>query len=239
MVTLKEIRQKCRKDYWCTWNRLVHEVGFYFTRIFINTRITSNQVTVIWLLLGLIGGIFLARGTYKWMLLGIVLYHLGHFFDCVDGDLARYRNKSSVKGIYLEQISHYITIVAVLIGLTIGVFRSLQNFLWLYIGGILIFSFVFAKLFSVNLSNYKNESRDKVEKIIYESNPRVRNKITSFIFALVRIEHPLNLLFLLILFGFPHIAILIYSALFFFEMCQKLIVNLIKLEKIDTKQRNL
>jgi len=236
MVTVSELRQRCKKEYWGFYNRAMHEVGFYLTKVFINTPVTSNQITVVWLLMGIAGGILLATGIYKWMLLGIVIYHLGHFFDCVDGNLARYRNKSTVKGIYLEQISHHITIIIVLAGLSIGVFNMMQNWLWLYVGCILVFSFIFAKLFSSNLSYYKGESRDKVEKLIYGTNPRARGKLTSTFFSLIRVEHPLNLMFWLILFNLTHVALSLYAFLFFAEMLRKLIVTLSTLQKIDDEK---
>jgi phosphatidylglycerophosphate synthase len=233
MVTIKELREKCKKNYWSPWNRMVHEVGFYFTKPFINTKVTSNQITVFWLFLGLLGSWFVLKASYGNMLIGILIFHLANFFDCVDGDLARYRNKSSVKGIYLEQIAHHITIISMLTALTFAVFKIMQNYLWLYLGAVMVGSFVFLKLSAVNLSYYKGESREKIEKLLYSSNPRARGRVTNFSFALVRVEHPGNLMFWLFLFGVPHIALVIYAALYFLEMSRKLANNLKNLQIID------
>lgn len=233
MVTIQEIREKCKKEYWGFSNRLVHEIGFYFTKPFINTPITSNQVTLFWLLLGLVGAVLLATGTYKWMLLGIIIYHLGHFFDCVDGNLARYRNKSTLKGQYLEQIAHHITIISVLCGLTIGTFRMTNNTLSLYLGGIAIGAFVFAKLFNLNLISYKGEQRERVAEIMNQLNPRKRGKFTIFVFGFVRIEHPLNLLFFTILLNQSLVGLGCYAFLHTMEMVKKLATTLIKLQKAD------
>lgn len=232
MVSIPEIREKCKKDYWGFPNRLAHEIGFYFTKPFINTRITSNQVTLFWLFLGLVGGALLSTGKYKWMLLGIIIYHLGHFFDCVDGNLARYRNKSSLKGQYLEQIAHHITILAVLGGLTIGAWKMTGVYA-LYAGGIAVGAFVFAKLFNVNLISYKIELREKVAEIVNQLNPRKRSKYTIFIFSFVRIEHPLNLMFFCILLNQPLIGLVLYAFLHTVEMVKKLITTLVKLQKAD------
>jgi len=236
MVTIPELRKKCKKEYWGFYNKLVHEVGFYLTKLFINTRITSNQITVLWLVMGIVGGILLSTGIYQFMLSGIIIYHLGHFFDCVDGNLARYRNKSTVTGIYLEQISHHLTITMILVGLSIGVFKIYHNLLWLYLGVILVFSFIFTKLFTVNLSYYKDDKRKLLEKIIYNSNPRIRGKLTSLIFTFIRVEHPLNIMFVLILFNSSHVALILYTMLFFAEMVRKLIDTLVKLNKIDNEK---
>jgi len=232
MVTIQEIREKCKKEYWGFSNRLVHEAGFYFTKPFINTRITSNQVTLFWLFLGLVGAAMLSTGKYKWMLLGIIIYHLGHFFDCVDGNLARFRNKSTLKGQYLEQIAHHITIIAVLCGLTVGAWRIAGNYA-LYAGGVAVGTFVFAKLFNLNLISYKGEQRGRVAEIMTQLNPRKRSKLTIFIFGFVRIEHPLNLMFFCILFNQPFVGLACYAVMHTVEMVKKLATTLIKLQKAD------
>ena len=233
MATIPEIREKCKKEYWGFSNRLVHEIGFYFTKPFINTPITSNQVTLFWLFLGLVGAVLLSTGKYKWMLLGIIVYHLGHFFDCVDGNLARYRNKPSLKGQYLEQITHHITIISVLSGLTIGTFRMTNNILSLYVGTVTVGAFIFAKLFNINLISYKAELRERVAEIINQLNPRKRGKFTIFVFSFVRIEHPLNLLFFCILLNQPFIGLACYAVLHTIEMVKKLGISLIQLQKAD------
>lgn len=233
MVSINELREKCKKEYWGFSNRLVHEIGFYFTKPFINTPITSNQVTVFWLFLGLVGAVLLSTGQYKWMLLGIGIYHLGHFFDCVDGNLARYRNKPSLKGQYLEQIAHHITILAVLCGLTVGTWRMTDNILSLYVGMVMVGAFVFAKLFSINLISYKPALRERVAEIMDQLNPRKRSKFTIFVFGFVRIEHPLNLMFFCILLNQPLVGLAAYAFLHTVEMIKKLITTLIKLQKAD------
>jgi len=233
MVTVKEIRQKCKKEYWSFLHRLTHEVGFYFTKPLINTRITSNQVTLFWLFLGLVGGVMLSVGKYKWMLMGIIIFHFGIFFDSVDGNLARYRNKPTLKGQYLEQIAHHITIIAVLCGLTIGTYRMTNNVLSLYIGAVTVGTFVFAKLFSLNLISYKPELRERVAGIMDQLNPRKRGKLTIFVFSFVRIEHPLNLMFFTILVNQPLVGLACYAVLHTVEMTNKLATTLIKLQKAD------
>lgn len=233
MVSIQEIREKCKKQYFGFSNRLIHEIGFYFTKPFINTRITSNQVTLLWLFFGLAGAVMLSIGTYKWMLIGILTYHIGNFFDCVDGNLARYRNKSTLKGQYLEQISHHITITAILSGLTIGTFRMTNNMISLYLGGIMVGTFIFAKLFNLNLMSYKVELRDRVAQIVDQLNPRKRSKFSIFVFSFVRIEHPLNLMFFTILLNQPLVGLGCYAFLHTVEMFKKLATTLIKLQKAD------
>src|SRR3989344_406147 len=211
MVTIAELREKCKKEYW----------GF------------SNRFTLFWLFLGLVGAALLSTGVYKWMLLGIVIYHLGHFFDCVDGNLARYRNKPSLKGQYLEQIAHHITIISVLCGLTVGTFKMTGNLWSLYLGGTAVGAFVFAKLFNINLISYKAELRERVAEIMTQLNPRKRGKFTIFVFGFVRIEHPLNLMFFCILLNQPLVGLGCYAFMHVIEMIKKLATTLIMLQKAD------
>ncbi len=229
MVTIKELRKACKKPYWGRVHRCYHEIGFYFTKPFVRTNITPSQVTVMWIILQTVGAFLLATGTYKGMLLGIIVYHLGFFVDCVDGNLARLKNLSSWKGVYLEQIAHHITITFLLIGLTIGTYRILGNIPLLIVGIVGTLSFLFDKLFAVNLFHFKSHAKQSkkdyekdLAKILGNSSLKNKHWVITNIFAFLRVEHPFNFLFFLLLFGIPHIALVFYSTLFLFEMLRKL-----------------
>ena len=242
MVTIKELREKCKKPYWGPMHKLYHEIGFYFTLPFVNTRVTPNQITILWMTIQIIGAVLLSFGTYWHMLIGILIYHLGFFVDCVDGNLARYRKKSSWTGIYLEQIVHHITITALLIGLTVGVFRMYPNYLIIFFGFIGTISFLFDKVFGINVGHFrahaaqsKMEYDEEVSKMFKKGNLKYKHKFITSVFAFLRVEHPLNLLFFLLLFGLPHVALVLYSVLFFLEMLRKLVANIRHLRKTDKK----
>ena len=243
MPTINDLRVKCKKNYWGPMHKFYHEIGFYFTKPFVNTKVTPNQITIIWITIQLIGSVLLAFGTYKHMLLGIIVYHFGFFVDCIDGNLARFRDTSTWTGIYLEQIAHYITITGLLIGLTIGNYLIFHSDILLIIGIGGTLSFVFDKMFGINMFHFSahadqsnKEFNEDVSKAIKGSSLKNKSKFVVNIFGFLRVEHPLNLLFFLLLLGLPHVALILYSLMFFMEMLRKLKNNLSNLRRIDHKK---
>jgi phosphatidylglycerophosphate synthase len=49
--------------------------------------------------------------------LGALLIQLYLLLDCVDGELARYRKQTSITGVYLDRVGHYLSEAALLVGL--------------------------------------------------------------------------------------------------------------------------
>src|SRR3954449_12000060 len=81
----------------------------YLTRQLIRTRITPNAVTWLMILVGVLAaGLIAIPGV--WTALGaVLLIQLQILLDCSDGELARWRQKFSPVGIYLDRLGHYLT----------------------------------------------------------------------------------------------------------------------------------
>jgi phosphatidylglycerophosphate synthase len=81
----------------------------YLTRILLTTPITANGVTYLMILTGLsISGALLIPG-YQGILLALFLSQLQMLWDCCDGEIARWRNTQSPKGVFLDRVGHYLT----------------------------------------------------------------------------------------------------------------------------------
>jgi hypothetical protein len=228
--SIKELRKLTKKSYWSPTQQFWHNVGVYFTWIFARTPITPNQVTALWVLMQCVGPLLFINGNYSYMIIGVIIYHLGLLVDCADGQLARYKKQYSVMGIYLDHIGHHISISILLVSLSVGVFKMTGEGVYIAFGALGLFSFVFSKLFTLNIPDYAKSQMREIEKKI---SPKTRNKLTSSVFSLIRIEHPLNILFWLILFGKAGWALMLYSVLFFLEMGRKLVTVLGSLNRID------
>jgi len=61
-----------------------------------------------------------AEGTLASARLGAALILLAGFFDCLDGDLARARERPSVSGAFLEQVLHWISQASLIVGIVQG-----------------------------------------------------------------------------------------------------------------------
>jgi len=75
------------------------------------------------IIVGIIGGIFLGLGGYGNRLVGVICLQLFILFDCVDGEIARYRKQTSIKGAYLDLVANDISHISIFIGLTIGLLK--------------------------------------------------------------------------------------------------------------------
>lgn len=128
MESIKELRKICQKPVvaengWYV-RFFVRKVSIHFTWIFLNTPISANQISLLMILMGVAGGFFFALGGYTNGQIGVLFLQLFLVLDCVDGEVARYKNQSSLKGKYLDLIANDIVHVAMFSGLTMGMLNS-------------------------------------------------------------------------------------------------------------------
>lgn len=84
---------------------LQRALSIYITRLILPTRITANQVTIAMLLVGVLSAVPFFFG-YLW--LGLALSYLCILLDASDGEVARYRQTYSLRGIYLDLVNHLV-----------------------------------------------------------------------------------------------------------------------------------
>ena len=87
----------------------LRKISPYLTRLLLKTPITANGVTYLMILTGVsISGALLIPGAVG---LGLALFlsQLQMLWDCCDGEIARWRNTQSPKGIFLDRVGHYLT----------------------------------------------------------------------------------------------------------------------------------
>ena len=89
-------------------------------KTFAATGLSPNTFTVIGLVFAFISSIVYGLGyEYSLLIAGVVLLISG-FFDIVDGQVARYANKMSKKGGFLDSIFDKIAEVAIFFGILVG-----------------------------------------------------------------------------------------------------------------------
>jgi phosphatidylglycerophosphate synthase len=89
------------------------------TRVFVRLGWSPNAVTVAFIACGVAAGVVVAFGGLATAIAATVLVQAGLLFDCSDGELARWSKRTSVTGVYLDGIGHYLGETALLIGLGI------------------------------------------------------------------------------------------------------------------------
>ena len=162
------------------------------------TPITPNQVSFISIMSSVIAGIFFSLGEWKHLAIGCLFLQLTFLMDHVDGNLARYANKSSAFGNWVDEISNKLHKFFFVIGLSIGVFRLTNNYLYLVLGSIAIFNWFFAA--------YVSETKG-ILKIKRELSRAKEAKSSYFPFTLL----VNNLFGFLILINKPDFALLFVS----------------------------
>ncbi|NJQ01036.1 CDP-alcohol phosphatidyltransferase family protein [Streptomyces zingiberis] len=97
------------------------------------TRITPNQITWSALVLGLGAAACFAAGSWGWLVLGALLYHLSFILDCMDGKLARLTGTGTVFGAWLDYVFDRVRVLACAIALMGGQYSRTGDvvFLWL------------------------------------------------------------------------------------------------------------
>ncbi len=87
---------------------------------FKETPVTPNQVTALSALLAILAAYFFSLGDARSMIQGGIIFEISLILDSVDGELARAKGMASEWGRLVDGIGDYISSIAVLIGLMIG-----------------------------------------------------------------------------------------------------------------------
>lgn len=112
-----EVRSRKNAEHWTAELYLRH-ISIYLTAVLVRTRISANGVTGLMIISGwLIAASLMVPGIWG-ALLALFFSQLQLYFDCSDGEVARWRGTSSAKGVFLDKVGHYTTegLVAVALG---------------------------------------------------------------------------------------------------------------------------
>jgi len=89
------------------------------TWVFARLGWSPNAVTGAFIVCGVAAGVVIAFGGLWTAVAGAVLIQAYLLFDCSDGELARWSKRTSVAGVYLDGIGHYLAEAVLLAGLGI------------------------------------------------------------------------------------------------------------------------
>lgn len=73
--------------------------------------LTPNQITLLSFLTAVLSALFIVAGGSTNFLIAAILIHLSHVFDCMDGQIARYRKTSSASGSYFDRVTDQIQVI--------------------------------------------------------------------------------------------------------------------------------
>jgi phosphatidylglycerophosphate synthase len=119
--------------------RLNRRMSIPISRQLIKFPITPNMVSIFTLGVGIASAGFFAYGGYWSTLLGAFLCLCASILDGSDGEVARLKLQESDFGCWLETICDYAFYLFLLVGMTIGQWRSSGTRTYLAYGGLLLF----------------------------------------------------------------------------------------------------
>ncbi|TSC79433.1 MAG: CDP-alcohol phosphatidyltransferase [Parcubacteria group bacterium Gr01-1014_29] len=114
MESIKELREITQREKIegreRPWGYRVFQRGpsIYITWLLLHTPLTPNAITLLSILSGVGGAYLLLCPDWKVKLAALFLFYLNLLLDRVDGEMARYKKQFSLKGIYLDELNHYV-----------------------------------------------------------------------------------------------------------------------------------
>ncbi|MFW9990223.1 MAG: CDP-alcohol phosphatidyltransferase family protein [Candidatus Odinarchaeota archaeon] len=99
-----KLEKRKKKHDW--WHWIYTFFSRYITWLLVKTSITANFITIAGFLIGLVGLFFIGIGNKIFIIIGFILLYIYYVSDEVDGELARYKKQTSLRGIYYDEIGH-------------------------------------------------------------------------------------------------------------------------------------
>ena len=134
---LQEFGKKIPDRYENPVDIFLLKINGYFNPIFRSLNITPNILTTLSLLITLVGLLVYRKG---YVIIGAILYFVGYYFDCADGNYARKYGLVTQFGDYYDHLSDvfkYLVFSWVLLASTISSKRKLTVIIILlfFLGG--------------------------------------------------------------------------------------------------------
>ncbi len=115
--TIAELRSVCQPpsvtgrsnaEHWVA-DLYLRKLSPYLTRLLLKTPITANGVTYLMIITGISISAALQIPGLLGIFLAFFLSQLQMLWDCCDGEIARWRETQSPKGVFLDRVGHYLT----------------------------------------------------------------------------------------------------------------------------------
>jgi phosphatidylglycerophosphate synthase len=115
--TIAQLREVCQPlsvtgrsnaEHWIA-DLYLRRISPYLTRLLLKTSISANGVTYLMITTGVSISLALQISGIAGLVIAFLLSQLQMLWDCCDGEIARWRNTQSPKGVFLDRLGHYLT----------------------------------------------------------------------------------------------------------------------------------
>jgi len=232
LENLSELKKICWKETETVWyaKYLIRHISIRVTRLLLPTGISANQATLIFLISGVLGAILLGIGDLSYSIFGLLLIQFSYVFDCVDGEIARYKKQSSVNGVFIDSIGHEILTPAIFLAMTFFVFNNTQQIFMLVLGTIATWAsqrpmvmakerVLFTFLTSEHISYYNFSKLNKSDSAI-DHTENIDSSFSKMIIAILYYPGAMNIFSILVVlyFFYPVIINYIFGAYFVLQI---------------------
>ncbi|MFB7124765.1 CDP-alcohol phosphatidyltransferase family protein [Kitasatospora xanthocidica] len=138
---LAELREVCQPqaklqsrngEHWAG-RMYMRRISLRTTRQLVRTSVSPNTLTWVMVVCGVGGGAALLIPGPAGAVLAVVLFQLFLLFDCVDGEVARWKRQFSMAGVYVDRLGAYLADAALMIGAGVRAARGGSE-LWVSAG---------------------------------------------------------------------------------------------------------
>lgn len=107
-------------------------LSYWITIPFVYLPFTPNQITLLTNILQASSIFVVAYADGYNKLFGVLIFYIGGIFDFVDGNIARYKSQSSIKGLFYDQIGHVFIGPLFYIGIGLAAYNNNLDIKYLY-----------------------------------------------------------------------------------------------------------
>ncbi len=115
-------------------DRPYRAISIFPSLVLARTGVTPNQITLLWIVLGLAAVIGLGSPDNRIQIIGALLLQLSYLFDFVDGELARLQNRLSKRGVFFDLAGHGLIKTGLFLALGFALFTSTGRTEYLLLG---------------------------------------------------------------------------------------------------------
>lgn len=112
------VRTRAGAEHWVA-HAYLRDISPYLTRGLLRAGLSANGVTWLMILSAALGVVSTGWAGLVGAVLVVVFIQLQMLLDCSDGEVARWRQTSSPKGVYLDRIGHYVAECGITVALGI------------------------------------------------------------------------------------------------------------------------
>ncbi|MDF5751394.1 CDP-alcohol phosphatidyltransferase family protein [Spongiactinospora sp. TRM90649] len=168
--SLADVRAVCKaRDAWWTV-LLVDPIACRLVRLVAGrTSITPNQVTAVAFVLGTCAAACFSVGSWGFLALGAVFYHLGFIADCVDGKLARLKGNGTSFGLWLDFSLDQVRLVMCSFALSYGIYQQTGRVEAAYLAAVIIAFDLFRYLNGPHMAKVRRAMRERLVAAMAEA----------------------------------------------------------------------